>query len=345
MKYCIYTRLYYESPYILFFIEHYIKLGFDKIIILKSDNIIFNNTFENNVDIYNVNNDENKLLSIYTKFIKNTKYDWVLIVDIDEILFLNPKYNTINDYVQNKLIKNSDINTFYFRWAMLEKYDNFEINSFKSLLNDYTMFQNSHIKSMVKISSLKSVYHPHLCELNEDNCIYFENNILNKQIAHNHLINKLSYKETILVHIHTRNLNNLILKSFTTNLGNNNNVIPKQIKNKLHFVHFINNFDFENIKYEILLKQFKSLIGLKATLPFTHSRTKEIDFKSLDYKINNYQNKFVNYPEEKQILEKVLIENNINIKNFYRILDILSIYIYKTNYFMKIIHKKIVNID
>ena len=138
MKYCIYTRLYYESPYILFFIEHYIKLGFDKIIILKSDNIIFNNTFENNVDIYNVNNDENKLLSIYTKFIKNTKYDWVLIVDIDEILFLNPKYNTINDYVQNKLIKNSDINTFYFRWAMLEKYDNFEYIVVYTLSNDST---------------------------------------------------------------------------------------------------------------------------------------------------------------------------------------------------------------
>ena len=343
MKYCIYTRLYYESPYILFFIEYYIKLGFDKIIILKSDNILFNNTFKKNVDIYNVNNDENRLLPIYTKFIKNTNYDWVLIVDIDEFLFL--QYNNINDYVKEKLNKNKNINTFYFRWGMLEKYDNFEINSFRSVLNNYKMFKNSHIKSMVKIKSLKSVYHPHLCELNEDNCIYFENNILNKQIAHNHLINNFSYKEHILVHIHTRNLNNIILKSLTTKLGLNNNVIPKQIKNKLHFIHFINNFNFNNIKYEILLKQFKSLIGLKATLPFIHSKTKEINFKLLNYKINNYENNFVNYQEEKTILEKVLIENNINIKNFYKILDILSIYIYKTNYFIKIIHNKIVNID
>ena len=39
MKCCVYTRTFYESPYINFFIEHYLKLGFDKIFILKTDNL------------------------------------------------------------------------------------------------------------------------------------------------------------------------------------------------------------------------------------------------------------------------------------------------------------------
>ena len=37
MKCCVYTRSFAERPYMDFFIEHYIHLGFDKIIILKSD--------------------------------------------------------------------------------------------------------------------------------------------------------------------------------------------------------------------------------------------------------------------------------------------------------------------
>ena len=45
MKCCVYTRCYYEKQYLYNFIEHYIKLGFDKIIILNTSNQ-FNNIIE-----------------------------------------------------------------------------------------------------------------------------------------------------------------------------------------------------------------------------------------------------------------------------------------------------------
>ena len=39
MKCCIFTRLYNESPYINFFLNYYLNLGFCKFIFLKADNI------------------------------------------------------------------------------------------------------------------------------------------------------------------------------------------------------------------------------------------------------------------------------------------------------------------
>ena len=337
MKTCIYTRLYYEAPYFNLFIEHYFNLGFDKIIILKSDSNKINipSDYKEKINIYNVDNKENNLLPIYTKIILKLNYDWVLVVDIDEFLFIK-NYDNIKDFIKEKIKFNSKINIFYFRWGMVEKFDNFRIENLSKVLLNYKLFSNKHIKSMVKISKLTSIYHPHLCLINENPIIYFENNILNNQNPKDHKITKNSYKETILVHIHTRSINNLIIKSFTTKLGNINNIIPKQIKKKKHFILFINAFDFDNIKYEKILKYFRLYIGLKADLPFNHIKSNLINFNKLGYKINNYNNYLINYKEEKDLLERILINNNINIKNYYKIMNILSIYLFKSNYFLSI---------
>ena len=59
MKFCVYTRTFYESPYINFFIEHYLKLGFEKIFILKTDDldIKINDKFLDFTEIINVKNE------------------------------------------------------------------------------------------------------------------------------------------------------------------------------------------------------------------------------------------------------------------------------------------------
>ena len=109
IKCCIYTRIHNEVPYLDFFIEHYIRLGFSKIIILKCDKHKYDisNSFKNFIEVYNIENlPKEEELPLNSYLIKNTNYDWVLQVDIDEILLLNKQFkNTYLEEVLNKINK------------------------------------------------------------------------------------------------------------------------------------------------------------------------------------------------------------------------------------------------
>ena len=73
MNYCVFTRFFYEDTYLDYFIQHYINLGFNKIIILKPDNVIYNLPCEylNIVEIHYVENLGDNLLSHYQHLINS----------------------------------------------------------------------------------------------------------------------------------------------------------------------------------------------------------------------------------------------------------------------------------
>lgn len=309
MKCCVYTRSFNEDPYIYFFIEHYISLGFDKIIILKADNNIINlGNYHNYVDIHYVENLENRLLPIHTKKVIN--YDWVLSIDIDEILLIND--NNIKEYINKRLEIDKNINMFYFRWGIVEKYDNSNINNLIDLTKHYNIYENDHIKTMTKGNLITSVWHPHLIDLKVKPYIFFESSFLESNKPNNHSISPVSYKNSILLHLHTRSLNNLVIKAFTTRLGYyGRNTIQKKIKNIYNFTKLIN----EPSNYD-LLQNFRKVIGFKAEKPFLHSKADKI--KYFNFKINHYENDLIEKEKEKELIEKILIENNINIKEYYK---------------------------
>tara|TARA_B100001248_G_C27347650_1_gene439589 strand:+ start:322 stop:1305 length:984 start_codon:yes stop_codon:yes gene_type:complete len=315
MKCCVYTRSFNEDPYLPFFIEHYLSIGFDEIIILKSDKIKIDvSQYNNKVIIHYVDNIENRLLPVYSKKI-NRNNDWVLSVDIDEILLI--KNFNIKEYISNIINFDKDVNIIYFRWAILEKYDNTNINNLKDLIDNYKIYQNSHIKSMAKVKYLKSVWHPHLIDLKIPHHIYFEKSILKVNKPSKHNISLVSYYDSILLHIHTRSLNNLLIKSLTTKLGfSGRNKIVKRIKDSEKFPYLIN----EKINDDFF-QNFKKIIGEKAILPFNHSKTKTINIEELGYNINFYENDIVNISKEENILFPLLIKNNINIKEYYNKCD------------------------
>ena len=224
MQYCVYTRSYYEQPYLNFFIEHYYKLGFNKIVILQSDDIEYNppEEFSHIVEIHHIENIGNDALPKYDYLVKN-RFHWILCVDIDEILLLHQSYQNINHYVETMLDTYPKLTTFYFRWGMIEKYDIFPTFRFRDVLKQYHMYSNVHIKSMVRSSHLKSIDHPHICTV-RDTQIYFEGSIL-KENNPCHPVSILSYKDHVLVHLHTRSIHNLIIKSMCTCLHNKNNKV------------------------------------------------------------------------------------------------------------------------
>ena len=297
MKYCVYTRAFFENSYIACFIQHYINLGFDKIIILHSGGVPYNvsEDMKKKVDIYYVKNMADSLLDKYKYLIQNSEYDWILSVDMDELLLLNKKYNTIHDYVEEKLLNHGEINAFYFRWGMIEKFET-EPNNFKKILKKYKIFSNPHIKTMFKKIDLINIFYSHYAELNKLT-IYFENTIFKKNQA---IIptNEKSYKETMLIHLHTRNIHDLIIKSLNTLFDG------KKMNTKNGFVDFIN---LQQYSHDVV-NQFINCIGAKAELPFVHCQSTTVSMD--DYDVSKYDYNIASY--EKGMLH-FLIENNINV--------------------------------
>ena len=309
MSYCIFTRAFNETPYLSFFIEHYVKLGFDKIIILKCDMFKFTipEKYKSNVIIHQVKNLGNKLLSTYSHLIIKKNYEWILIIDVDEILLLNKKFKNIKHYVRSKMKMNKNINVFYFRWCMINKYDVEKNNDFNYIINNYYLNVNRTIKSMVKGDSLKIVNHPHMVQTNRKMVIYFENSIMYENLP-KHNVKDTSYQESILIHLHTRSIHNLIIKSLTNNVNMSKG---KRIEDKQKFINFVNNGD--NV-----VEDFKNIIGTKAKLPFKNSLQDKYKLEG-KYRIYKYGNDVINLQEERKILNFYLKKDNID-KNKYNLL-------------------------
>jgi hypothetical protein len=264
MEYCVYTRSYYEHPYLDFFIEHYYKLGFNKIVILQSDDIKYTppKEFSHFVEIHHIQNLGDESLPKYDYLVKK-RFHWILCVDIDEILLLDQSYQNINHYVETMLDTYPNLTTFYFRWGMIEKYDVLPSFHFRDILKNYNIYSNVHIKTMVRSSHLKSIYHPHMCTV-RDIQIYFEGSILTENNPC-HPVSDLSYQDHVLVHVHTRSIHNLIMKSMSTCLVNKNIVSKKGI------TKLVNEYSETDLD-ETILDMFKQTIGQKSTLPFIHAK-------------------------------------------------------------------------
>jgi hypothetical protein len=169
MKCCVYTRFVFELCYLDIFIEHYLRLGFDKIIVLCHDmeDFVLDESLAAFVEIYEVENRGNRLPNKYKDYIPEN-YDWVLHVDSDELLVLNKKYRTIHDYINDKLRINSEINVFQFSWLWLHRFELSNIaikNSLKNILYNYkTMIgykdiesKQIWVKTMAKVKDIVSI--------------------------------------------------------------------------------------------------------------------------------------------------------------------------------------------
>ena len=113
MKCCVLTRFVYELIYLDSFIEHYAKLGFDKIIILYHDVVKGEvpEKYGHLVNLHEVPNMGNQTPNL-NKHLIPEDMDWVLHVDSDEFLLLHKRYDTIHDYAQEKLSQHPEINVF-----------------------------------------------------------------------------------------------------------------------------------------------------------------------------------------------------------------------------------------
>ena len=286
MKCCVYSRFVFEYPYLNSFIEHYLNLGFDKIIILYTDIIEYPlaDNLKEYVSIHQVENLGNKSPEAYKDFIPED-IDWVLHVDSDEFLLLHQKYDCIQSFIQSKLEINENINIFAFMWSWLHKFDYHEndnisitdiVGKYKKMIgnritnNKYKNKQEVWIKSMFKLSDLRYLY-IHCPFLKKPYVISLNNKIIDldttdkiKSFVIDDKEEYRFYEDSILVHIATRDLHNTIFKSLNIH---KTQLKKKKINNeeqfKLELCYGNEKDDFE------LLNYFIEHIGYKVEWPIT----------------------------------------------------------------------------
>ena len=325
MKCCLYTRFFNEDPYIDYVIEHYIKLGFCKIIILKTDNVQYqvNSKYASFVDIHYVTNKGDISLKVNENLLRTSQCDWALIADSDELLVLNKKYSCIQDFIKEKEEKHPQVNGFYFRWAMLDKFDNNTI-SFSNLVSNYKVHMNEHIKTMVRIEKFVQLKNSHVSFTKPHN-IYLDGNIIHYKKPL-YPKNKYMYSEAYLIHLHTRSISNIIMKSLYTRF------FSKGISNKKNLISLINTFD-KDIDPEKLFNQFKECIGAKVILPLKHINAPLLDTNDLLLFQDTIN--VINEEMETKLLYKELHKLNIDISKYELFVKTITYYLNNNKFFKK----------
>ena len=123
--------------------------------------------------------------------------------------------------------------------------------------------------------------------------------------------------ENFILHIHTRSLNNCILKSLITELKN------KKFSNIEKFKLLINHNE------KNCLEELKN-IAFKMRLPYYHSEGEKLELK-VEHPL--FHKKIVNFDEEKKVLYKLLEKEGVSIEKYEFMIEKLEKEI--GNYFYK----------
>ena len=177
-----------ENRYIREFVEHYITIGYNNIFIYDNNdkngecfeeviNDYIKNGFVKIIDYTERNNNTRPQLDAYIDCYKrnNRLYDWISFFDLDEFLELNQKYNSIQNFLNDKIFekcKNIKIN-----WLMCKNenlyYENKSLVERMNQIN-YDDIANKHIKSTVKgklsVNYWENAINPHTSNINILSC-------------------------------------------------------------------------------------------------------------------------------------------------------------------------------
>lgn len=248
MKVGIYVRCKDEKN-IIEFMNHYYGIGFDFIFFLDHNSkipinevigdLFKKNTFhilkyEGNLD--NLNNSiffNNNILPIIKK-----NMDYCFYVDMDEYLVLKKFHN-----IQNVILHYQPFDMLKINWLLFGNNNIKKIDNNLTLKEKFTMSSNifnPHVKSLAKVSSIKTAYNPHFFMLDDKKCII--KNIFNnlspedpfdKEIL-SHEINDVNI---YLAHYVVQDTCKFILRRFGRITDNINCL---KIKNLEHFIKMLN---------------------------------------------------------------------------------------------------------
>ena len=177
-----------ENRYIREFVEHYKTIGYNNIFIYDNNdkngecfeeviNDYIKNGFVKIIDYTERNNNTRPQLDAYIDCYKrnNRLFDWLSFFDMDEFLELNKKYNSIQDFLNDKIFEKCE--NIKINWLMCKNenlyYENKSLFERMNQIN-YDDIANKHIKSTVKgklsVNYWENAANPHTSNLNILSC-------------------------------------------------------------------------------------------------------------------------------------------------------------------------------
>lgn len=260
-KYVVYAQMKDEDNILSFWVEHYIKLGFDHIYIVDDNSInpivdIINNKdkqyldkitvitldfnnddfFTNNIEgskfydqaIYNQykSNRQSYILNIFCK-LYITNIEWIFICDADEFLYLKNK-DTIGEYIYENISKYPNMSGIMFRWLCYG-------TSYHSYFPKGHLFENFiysssklhfEVKSISKVNDCLSFYY-HFCKLKKDKLYYSseKNNMVVRsgQLERNSILLDYTDVDAFCAHYITQDCNTFVKRRIRRKRAEYNN--------------------------------------------------------------------------------------------------------------------------
>ena len=158
LKVCLCTIGKKENLYIKEFVEHYRKIGYNKIFLYDNndlngerfEDVIQKEINEGFVSVINYRGYKKCQLLSYIDCYKNNKlkYDWISFFDIDEFLELKPPNLNVQDFLGD--IKFYKCQNIKINWVFYYKNSLYYENKPLEKKNNYIIYANKHIKSTVR---------------------------------------------------------------------------------------------------------------------------------------------------------------------------------------------------
>ena len=347
----VYVRFVFDSPYLNYWINHYLHLNFDYIIILFFEygyedkqqitsvdikqNLVKNNILSSTLNkdnvIFKVINSKIGPNELYFKYkhIIPKNIDYLLQCDSDEYLLINDKYTSIQNLLEikcnnikckNKKVNLNNIVTLGLAWTWHVapfKYENINNYIYEGKKGG-TFKQNVFYKYIVKINNLKL----------KEKC---------KHPIHGHCNYIFDIKDAQLLHVRQRGFNNILLKfiHYNKNLKgvgiSNCSSAKSKSGNFTEMFNFIINFNLSNKKdiinklkklhcfgYDMKLKNDISEYINKYMINCLKNNNFEVSNKSIEKK--HYDDWFINRLKTNDYSDETI---NLFIKNIDKINKIL----------------------
>ena len=260
-----------ENLYIKYFLDIYKRLGFNHIFIYDNNDVneeriedaIKDQSLKDFISIINYRGYRGtyggpQMAAYYDCYERNYKhYDWMAFFDVDEYLMLNPRNQTIQEFLNNSRFNNCE--SIKINWKLYSDnnalgYEDKPLNErFTEEINESSIINTARkviIRGNLENYTLRKNYNPHDIFSSNRSCDS------NGKIRFGQRINPPEYKTAILNHYFTKSINEFCRKIKRGHSFHNFNLTEKLFYN--NFVIFFRYNKKTKEKVEIFNKNFNT---------------------------------------------------------------------------------------
>ena len=159
------TRSRFEQPYLDGFVAWYTRLGVECFLVFADDEMQLP-LLPHSVHVLRSAKTGNELLKEFLAPVQRSAYRWALAIDVDEYLFLAPRFLSLKQYVANaeRAYTGARIDAFQFPWVRVEMFQpHCSHDSISRTLQQRGLLYHSdaHVKTMSRISQVARFANPH----------------------------------------------------------------------------------------------------------------------------------------------------------------------------------------